>query len=406
MISDAISINDAIKIIENDRALFQNTKVYIRLVDLNGEIVAETSGMDGEIPRNDIRKDELFLFQGPSGKTYMIKSETFLGNSSHPKIIQVATEVPTRFDVLAPYKGGMWLALIAAFILSGATGYRIARRSMKPVQNFEIEAQSILTALIERRVNTAILPLELAPLGEAFNETLERLKVSFEHISRFSDDIAHELRTPLSIIRGQIEVALSSQRSDEQYRDVLASSLEEVVSLSDLVHRLLFLSRLENHMVPKSFTQCDLLAEMKLSVDFYEVLAIEGNISLSLTSKEERIFALVDRVLFQRVLGNLVTNSIRHTPSGGKIELCAVLDGGHVLITVKDTGCGIEAHHLENLFDRFYRIDQSRNSSGDHIGLGLTIVKGIIDLHDGTIDVTSTINEGTTVVITLPVTTA
>ena len=218
----------------------------------------------------------------------------------------------------------------------------------------------------------------------------------------FSDDIAHELGTPLGIIRGQIEVALAAERTSDEYRDTLVSSLEEIVLLSSLVQRLLFLARLDHQVVLPKFERRDIGAELVLIRDFYEPLASSQGVALEVFSGEMPVLGAVDRILFQRAIGNLVTNAIRHTPSGGRITLEASRGAGDVTVVVADNGAGIPAEQLPRIFERFHHIAPKGETAGDHLGLGLAIVKSIVDLHRGSVDLVSRPGEGTRATIRIP----
>jgi len=228
---------------------------------------------------------------------------------------------------------------------------------------------------------------------------LERLQQSFDRVSQFSDDIAHQLRTPLGIIRGQIKVSLRAERSGADYRDTLESSLEEIVTLSDLVHRMLFLARAENQAMALTREDVDLGHELQDVHDLYDPLASEAGIALTVTVPGAPLVASIDRLLILRAIGNLISNAIRHTPSGGTVNLAAAADREGIRITVADSGCGIAPEHLPSMFDRFYRVE--RSSAGGRSGLGLAIVKAIAELHGGGVGIVSEVGRGTRVTISL-----
>jgi two-component system heavy metal sensor histidine kinase CusS len=231
---------------------------------------------------------------------------------------------------------------------------------------------------------------------------LERLDQSFTRISRFSADIAHELRTPLHNMLGEIDVALSRPRSSEDYREALISSIEECGRLARLVDNLLFLARAEAPRAVLTRDVLDVVAELKTICDFHEATAHEAGIRLTVTTHGQPI-GEVNRLLFQRALNNLVTNALAHTPPGGSVTLAAAAGGGDTVVEVIDTGCGIASTHLPHVFDRFYRVDQARQSGeGAHVGLGLSLVKSIVELHGGTVDIVSEVGRGTTVSLSFP----
>jgi two-component system heavy metal sensor histidine kinase CusS len=232
---------------------------------------------------------------------------------------------------------------------------------------------------------------------------LDRLEESFDRISRFSADIAHDLRTPVNNIRGEAEVALARARTLDEYRDVLGSCLEETVRLSDLIGDLLFLARAESpltHLHRAPVNLGELLGSVR---EYYEASAAEGGVSLTTTVGPEPIIAELDRTLMQRAVGNLVANAVAHTPPGGSVILGVEAGDDTVRIAVADTGVGIPAEALPRIFDRFYRVDASRSHASGGTGLGLAIVQSIMVLHGGKADIASQLGQGTRVSLHLPV---
>jgi two-component system heavy metal sensor histidine kinase CusS len=296
----------------------------------------------------------------------------------------------------------MWAAAALALVLCGFAGHRIARRGLRPLQALVGSVRSVGAGSLRPRVDSRALPPELQPLGDTFNDMFDRLQRSFDRVSQFSDDIAHELRTPLQVMAGQIDVALEATGSVADYREVLESAREEIAVLSALVDRLLFLSRIENHSVALAVQELAVAAELQAIHEFYEPLAGEAGVELALAPVDPELSADGDRLLIRRAVGNLVANAIRHTPAGGRVVLAATQSGAGVSIAVSDTGCGIAADQLPRIADRFVRLDPAREPGGGHIGLGLAIVAGIAELHRGRIDIASTVGEGTTVTLLLP----
>ena len=245
------------------------------------------------------------------------------------------------------------------------------------------------------------LPAELSVLAATFNEMLDRLEDAFSRLSRFSSDIAHELRTPIHNLRGEVEVALGRARSPEEYREVLASSLEECQRLSRMIDNLLFLARAENPETQIVREPVDVSRELRAVRKFYEAAASEASVCLAVAAPEALTVDL-DRTLFQRSVGNLIENSLTHTPRGGAINLSAAVEDGNVLVSVSDTGCGIPAEDLPRVCDRFHRVDRARSKHTGGVGLGLAIVKSIATLHGGTLRIDSELGRVTRVTLSFP----
>jgi two-component system heavy metal sensor histidine kinase CusS len=230
---------------------------------------------------------------------------------------------------------------------------------------------------------------------------LERLEGSFERLSRFSADIAHELRTPVNNLRVGMEVALGRGRSLDEYRETLGSCLEECGRLSRIIDSMLFIARSEDPRTQITREPVDVSRELQRMRDFFELPASEAGVEL-LISCPPNVHGDLDRLLFQRAISNLVGNAIRYTPRGGRVAVSAARDNGDIRVEVADTGCGISVEDLPHIFDRFYRADPARTTIPGNAGLGLAIVKSIVALHGGTITARSQPGQGTSMSIRMP----
>jgi len=259
----------------------------------------------------------------------------------------------------------------------------------------------IKATAFDERIRLDELPSELSTLAEAFNETLDRLEEAFTRLSRFSSDIAHELRTPINNIRGELEVTLGRARSPNEYREVLGSALEECQRLSRLIDSLLFLARSEQPETQIRREQIDVRQELVALLEFYEAAANERGVAVSLHA-EHGMTTELDRTLLQRAVGNLLENALRYTTQGGRITISAGKAAAELRISVSDDGIGISADHLPRVFDRFYRIDTARAKQDGGTGLGLPIVQTIAVLHGGRAEIESKLGAGTRVTLSFP----
>jgi two-component system heavy metal sensor histidine kinase CusS len=281
-------------------------------------------------------------------------------------------------------------------------GYRIARHGIRPVEEIAATARRITSTNLRERIGSEGYPSELASLAGTFNEMLERLEESFERISRFTTDIAHDLRTPVNNIRGEAEVALVRSRTVDEYRDVVESSLEEAVRLSELIGDLLFLARAESPLTGLHRENLNIRELLTTVRDYYEASATDAGISLVVNDGAESLNAELDRSLMLRAVSNLVSNAIAHTQPGGTVTLAAADESAAIHIEVSDTGGGIPAEALPRVFDRFFRVDPSRSKTSGGTGLGLAIVQSILKLHGGTAEITSQLGRGTRVTLCMP----
>jgi len=299
--------------------------------------------------------------------------------------------------MLEGYKQKMAFVFLAGLFLSAGLNVVVVRRGLRPLVQLTETAGRIDVTTLHERIDARVWPRELARFATAFDAMLTRLESSFERLESSSANLAHEIRTPLNILRGEAEVTLSRARSPEEYRRVIESSLEEYERLSRLIDNILFLARAEQRIEP---VPLDAGHELELLQDYYGTLAEEKGIAISCTG-EGTISA--DPLLFQRAVGNVLSNAIRYTPAGGTITVSIDrADDGAALLTVIDTGIGISADDLPRVFDRFYRSSEARTLNAQGTGLGLAIVRSIMELHRGSVTIDSAPGRGTAVTLRFP----
>lgn len=386
-------------------------EIELRVLDSNARILTETPGMAEKLPPPT--PAELATIRSAHGEKRDVVSrsgEPFLslvvpvpGPGAHPPqwFLQVAMDRAHDEYLLARYRERLWLVLGISLVLCSLVGYLIARGGMRPIENIVRKAARIRATTLDERIESGRLPAELSELAETFNEMLDRLEQSFCHVSQFSDDVAHELRTPINNLRGEIEVALSKSRSGEEYRGVLESSLEECGRISRLIRTLLFLARSDSTAEVLQCERLDVGEELRKVATYYEAAAAEAGIGLAV-SAAEGVRAELDRALFQQAVGNLVANAVAHTPAGGLVSVSASRERGRLTVSVRDTGCGIASKHLPHVFERFYRVDRARTTSAQNAGLGLAVVKSIVTRHGGHVEIESKVGSGTQVSLVLP----
>ncbi len=291
------------------------------------------------------------------------------------------------------------LTLVMSYIASIFLGYLVARKGLRPIIKLEQAIDEITATALHERINLHDWPKELTHVAEKFNHMLDRLQTSFTQLCEFSSDIAHELRTPLHNLRGITELALSKPDLSDAYRGMLEKYMHEYQHLSKLIENLLFLARADHGQLPLKKTPID-LRQMVLDIyDYYQAMADEQNIRLVCIGGS---LICVDPPLFKRVMVNLISNAFKYTPSDGEIRVNIQVHAQAVAIEIADTGCGIPPEHLVHLFDRFYRVPQTDGSNTSGIGLGLAIIKSILNAHSGSINIHSQLGVGTTVSIRLP----
>jgi len=396
--------------IELESAARRYEQFYIRLLDERNTPLLTTPGMADQLDlaqlasQTQSRTARNIRMKGRDGRDFRVTSTSAPVGSpaKQTDTIQIAIDISQKEALLARYRFWFWAILLATFAIFPLVGYQVARRGIRPVEEMATTARHISSTNLRERILPEGYPSELASLASTFNEMLDRLEESFERISRFSADIAHDLRTPVNNLRGEAEVALARARSAGEYRDVIESFLEEAVRLSDLIGDLLFLARSESpltHLRREPVDVGELLGGVR---EYYEASAADGGVSLTTTVADKPVIAEVDRTLLQRAVGNLVSNALANTPPGGEVQLGTSADSSTIHIEVSDTGVGIPAEALPKVFDRFFRVDSSRSQGSGGTGLGLSIVQSIVQLHGGNVEIASQPGQGTRVILHMP----
>jgi heavy metal sensor kinase len=319
-----------------------------------------------------------------------------------PLTVQVARSL-TEFDHETAEL--LWAFLLAGPLTVGATlagGYYLAGRTLAPVERITETARGISGEKLNRRVPVANPGDELGRLAATLNDMLDRLERSFAEMQRFTADAAHELRTPLAVIRNEAEVALRAPRSPEEYTRVLEGLLEDVVRLSEMADQLLFLCRQDAGLNPPAHKDVALDELLRAVIDNVRPVAEAKGVSLVLA--DTRPCAVLGEPLqLRRVFYNLLDNAVKYTASGGTVRVSSRREGGEVVVRVADTGIGIAAEHRPHIFDRFYRVDSSRTGDTGGAGLGLAICRSVVRATGGTVEVSSEIGRGSEFTVRLPV---
>jgi two-component system heavy metal sensor histidine kinase CusS len=375
---------------------------WVRVLDSSNRTVAETPGMTALLPSTVFPASQQNLasrspidFRTDDRLFSLISSGT--DTAAAPYLIQVAQDRTADDRFMKQFAALLAAVLALGVAASAIIAWTVTKRGLRPLDKMTRALKGVGPQQLHERMGTIGWPREVGPLAVAFDDMLTRLEDSFVRLSQFSADIAHELRTPIANIRGEAEVALTRSRSNEEYREVIESTIAECQHLGHIVDNLLFLARTEaaeGHLERTSF---DGRAAIEKIAAFHEPIAEEQH--LTIRCQGEGTFA-ADEMLFSRAVNNLVENAAHHTPRGGTIEISITNHGAQCEVTVKDNGAGISAEHLPRVFDRFYRADSARSSEG--VGLGLALVKSIMDLHGGTATIESAPNEGTTVTLRFP----
>ena len=315
--------------------------------------------------------------------------------------LEVLLDRETDAAVLSRFRRQSYIVLAVALAASIALGYLIARRGLAPISQLGRQIATIDAKSLDRSLVIHGAPAEVRELAESFDVMRIRLQAAFAALSNYSAEMAHELRTPLHVLRQQLEIALGRARSVDEYRDVMSSSLEEIERLRRMAEDFLFLARAEDPRAGVIRETLDVSIELRSVADFMDAIADEKSVALIVDCVDDGTVR-ADRTLLRRALVNLVSNALAHTRAGGTVRLSAHTAVHLVQLFVEDTGCGISPEALPYVFDRYYRAAGALRDDTGGAGLGLAIVNGIARLHGGSAHVWSEVGHGTRITLELP----
>lgn len=387
------------------RALDEQLRQDLATVE---KVYREETGDLGELDN----RMGMTLFEVAEGQTVIYRTASWPPPAAKPYRTMTTADPAHRVSIArdeTALRQTLWTLTVilatgipCAMALAMAGGYLLAGRVLAPVGAMADTARRITAESLSARLPVENPHDEFGRLAVVFNETLSRLDIAFEQLRRFTADASHELRTPLTGIRSVGEVALQRPLSTQEYRDVIASMLEEVDRLTRLVENLLLLTRAEAGRIPIKPVLVD-LTELVTSVsDILRVLADEKNQECTVDIVE-RVTAACDAGILRLAVTNVMYNAIKYTPNKGEIRVAARRSTlGDAVIEIQDTGPGIAVTHRERIFERFYRVDDARSRDTGGVGLGLAIARWAVEANGGRIELESEEGHGTMFRIVLP----
>jgi heavy metal sensor kinase len=370
--------------------------MYFRILDYNKDVVAQSNILlDMKIPIKDgytklNNKDREFV-----SKTVLFAKFGLLNG-----YLQIVRDVTIENDFLDKLLTALIIASIVGGIGAIFVGYLITKKSLKPIKNMTETAQKISGTDLKKRLEVSGPEDELNNLAHTFNSMLERLEKAFNRQEQFVSDASHELRTPISVIKGYINLLDRWGKNKEEIRDEAIGAIKnETENMNKLIENLLFLARgdLDEIVVNKEKINLNMVFT-ELSKET-KMIAKEREISFK---EKEKIVFWGDRKLIKQLIRIFIDNSLKYTSTDGKIWLQLEKEDNNIVIIISDDGCGIPQEEITHIFERFYRVDKSRSSNSGGTGLGLSIAKTIIDLHKGEIQISSKVKKGTNIKIYFP----
>jgi heavy metal sensor kinase len=315
-------------------------------------------------------------------------------------LLQVGQSMENYSRIIDTFKGIFITTMVLLIGLAAGVGWFMARRAVSGVEAITQTAQKISAGTLEQRVPVKAAGDEIDQLAMTFNQMLDRIGVLIKEIKEMSDNIAHDLRSPITRIRGMAEVTLTTAKGLSEYETMASSAIEECDRLLDMINTMLMISKTEAGVDQPAREEIDLCAIIKDACELFEPTAEDQGLALRVEA-QQGCAVLGDTRMIQRMLANLLDNAIKYTPAGGTVSVTVGENGtGDAVVSIKDTGIGISAEDLPRIFDRFYRCDQSRSQGG--VGLGLSLARAIAKAHGGEIAVESVPGAGSAFTVTLP----
>lgn len=383
---------------------------YIQVLDPLGKTVARSSNLEGM--RLPITRDTYHA--AVNGATtfevirnvgkYPVRVVTkpiFVPEKGLVAIVQVGSSLEGIDEIFHSLAYIFMLGAAASVVIASAVGWFLAKKALRPVAEITKLARKIEAENLNERITIEVPNDEIGRLASTMNEMIARLEKSFRQIKQFTGDASHELKTPLTILKGEMEIALRSKDDVKAMREALKSSLEEIDRMNDIVRNLLDLAKMDVEKESQPKESVDLEKLLKERLEHFRRLALDSGIEMYIL-KSIPLIVRGDRVRISQLLSNLIDNAIKYTPRDGTVELSLAGEGGQAVFRVRDTGVGISKEDAPFVFDRFYRVDKARSRDVGGAGLGLSICKGIAEAHGGTLEVTSVPGKGSTFVAKLP----
>jgi len=322
-------------------------------------------------------------------------------DGSTPCLIEVTDNLGDLDETVDGVKLLLMMLVPTVIIVASVGGFLMTRKGLQPLENIVQLTKRVEASRLGLRLEVQEAPREIADLAVTVNQMIGRLEASFAQMKRFTADASHELRTPLAVLTTSIEVTLQRERSSQAYREALEGALKEAQQLTSIVEDLLVFAQAEAGKLELQVEQVEMGSFLRRCVAALEPLAAAGGLTLKAQELESATMPGDSRWLRQ-MFENLLDNAVKYTPAGGSVAVRSYRHDGKFIVEICDTGIGIAAEEIPRIFDRFYRVDPSRNQEAGGSGLGLSIAQWVARSHGGRLEVESTLGSGSVFRVILP----
>jgi len=354
-----------------------------------------------ETINNAKKGDETFNIINTADSNYghLLLTRPIFQNNKPEYFLLMAISLKQMYKTLENFRDNIIMIIPGIVVITIVGGWLIAKKSFAPVEYITNATKTITASNLHTRLKTAHTGDELEELTNTINLMLFRLEDSYKKIIQFTSDVSHELRTPLASLKAGTEVILAKQRTANEYRELLENNLIEYEKIINMANDLLVLLKTDAN--EQDFRIVYLKQILFEIYDSFKVITQTKGIDCTI-GKIENVAIYGDKKLLHRLFSNLLGNAIKYTPPGGRINISFMDLNNEVLVSIQDTGIGISENDCEKIFDRFFRVDASRSRDTGGVGLGLSICKNIVHLHNGKIELKSTLGKGSTFFVRLP----
>jgi heavy metal sensor kinase len=388
----------------NETYSIQHPGDYFALYDSDGESLYHSNSLQGLdsllIPAEQVKR--------PDSESRRIDNRPFrflfqkLTVNGRVFTVEMGIPADDAVDTLQLFRRYLLMFAPGLLILAAGVGYWMSRKALSPVDELVRTAREVSGTNLSLRLQKLDTGDELARLSDTLNEMLDRIEVAFHRITEFTADASHELRTPVSLIRTEAELALRRSRGEAEYKESLRHILLEAERTTGLIEQLLSLARADSGREILELKPVDLRPLLKRIVEGWQQVAAIRGLHLSSQIDEEHGFVSGDETLLRRLTDILLDNAIKYTPAHGSVNVTLDSRGDKLIVTVQDTGIGIAKEEHPKIFERFYRVDKARTRAQGGAGLGLSIAEWIVVQHHGSIGVESSPGEGSSFRVELP----
>jgi len=380
-------------------------RVFFRLLSPHGKALGTSDmgpwvALDGKDLQTPVLPEGGTAFRTISVSGHQDKVRLIFKRTAHGNVIQIGTTLRDNDLLMEKYRETFGTALSILLLCGGVVGWFMARQAMSGVRKVSQAASQIGKNDLSHRVSVGNEGQEIDDLARAFNEMLERIEILVRELKDVSDNIAHDLRSPITRIRGIAETTLTGKQSVPEYQEMAATVIGESDRLVDMINTMLEIAQTDSGVAEFSMKPVDMRHIIEDAADLFLPLAEDKDIGLKTSVMSAPLIVLGNRAKIQRVIANLLDNAIKFTPPGGKVMVSAGRDDSKATIAIEDTGTGILADDLPHIFERFYRCDKSRSTPGN--GLGLSLALALVHAHGGDITVASSPGKGSAFTVSIP----